>query len=400
MSSKPKVLHFIWWIPHYRVPIFRRLSQNKHIDFEVCAGDNSEMPDGAKVASASEVGNITGVNWRYLKSRRIRGLIFKDFEWQTEAVKVALRENIDVVINLGYQSLSNWLVRLICKLKGIPIIEWTHGVVRPEKGFRWFVRKHYYKWAKAFLLYGNFARAFFVEHGFKPEQIFVVNNSLDFDKQVDIRNRITEDKIGYIRQNFGVTNPNDRLIFHSGRLEKKKNLSLLINALSEMKQRGRNIVLILIGSGREEDNLRNQVKRNGITNNVIFYGSCYSEEEIGGIISASDLCVVPGAVGLIAMHSLVYGTPILTCENTNWRHFPEIEAVIEGKTGRFFEDENIEDLVEKMEQMLYPVPCKNQMSEACKDIIDNYYTPEYQERVIIKALNYVLPQDKKMPVPQ
>jgi hypothetical protein len=46
--------------------------------------------------------------------------------------------------------------------------------------------------------------------------------------------------------------------------------------------------------------------------------------------------------------------------------------------------------------MLFPVSCKHNMSKACMDLIDKYYTPHYQERVIIQALNYVLPSQKQI----
>ena len=100
------------------------------------------------------------------------------------------------------------------------------------------------------------------------------------------------------------------------------------------------------------------------------------------------------------MHSLVYGTPILTRQNTAYEHGPEVEAVIEGKTGRYFRDNDVDDLVDKMEAMLYPVTCREAMSEACKKMIDTYYTRKYQEGVIVQALNYVLPKEKQIPLPQ
>jgi len=86
----------------------------------------------------------------------------------------------------------------------------------------------------------------------------------------------------------------------------------------------------------------------------------------------------------------------LTCENSQGRHGPEIETIVEGKTGRFFRQGDAADLAEKMKQMLYPIPCKEHMSAACMDIIDRYYTPQYHEKVILEALNSVLPKDKQI----
>jgi len=280
------------------------------------------------------------------------------------------------------------------------LIEWSHGITRPEGRLKWVVKKAYMKLANAYLFYGNFARDFFASHGFKDEELFVVYNSLDHDKQVAIREQINAGDVRRTRAEFGLSGPEDRLLFHSGRLEKKKNLPVLLDGLRVLKDRGRRIVLVLIGEGRQEKALRSQAERNEIMDRLIFYGPCYDEATLGRIISASDLCVVPAAVGLIAVHSLVYGTPILTCEFTSCcRHGPEVEAVVEGETGAFFCNCDVDDLVAKMELMLWINPCKPRMSEACKKMIDTYYTPQYQERVIIQALNYVLPKEKTIPLP-
>ena len=398
-NNKIKVAKFIWWIPHYRVPIFRRLSQNPFMDFTVYAGDNTQVRNGAVVASAAGVGNIEGVNWRRIGSRRIHGPLFKDYEWQREAVKIAWNEDFDVLISLGNKSLSNWLVWLICKLRRIPIIDWSQGVRGPESFLKWVIRKSFLRIADAHLLYGNFAREWYLKHGFRKDRVFTVYNSLDYEKQVSIREQIQNDEIVKFRKELGLLNGQDRLIFHSGRIEKKKKLSLLIDALKLLIDRGHKIVLIIIGSGKYEEALKQQVKENNMEARVVFYGACYDEVLLGRVMTASDLCIAPSAIGLLVMHSFVYGTPILTCDNSAHLHGPEAEAVIEGKTGGYFRDGDTEDLAQKMEQMLYPEPAKAKMTQNCMDIIDKYYNSKYQERIIIKAINSVLSAEKQVPEP-
>jgi glycosyltransferase involved in cell wall biosynthesis len=127
-----------------------------------------------------------------------------------------------------------------------------------------------------------------------------------------------------------------------------------------------------------------------LSDEVVFYGACYDEERLGRMISASDLVVAPGVTGLIAMHSMVYGTPVLTRFNDAYEHGPEVEAVVEGITGGYFRDEDIDDLVDKMEVLLYKNPCKPRMTHACIEMIDNVFNPIYQEKVFMQAVNYVL----------
>ena len=394
-----KVVLLAWGIPHYRVPIYRRLSRNPHLDFCVWAGDDTRAPGGAKVASARELGIGRQIRWRRLRSHRVTGRVFRDYEWQPEAIGLAWRQDIDVLISFGNKSFSNWLVRVVCRIRRIPIVEWSQGLKAPERGLKWAFRRFYMRWAKALLLYGDMARDFFVEHGFVADEVFVVRNSLDHDRQVALRERLTEEEIGQTRAQFGVRQTTDRLVFHSGRLEERKRLDLLVDAVERFKGRDRRVVLVLVGDGSEEQALRRRVESANVEDRVVFFGPCYEEETLARIFMASDLCISPGALGLLAMHSLVYGTPILTCDNRKWIHGPEVETVVEGQTGGYFRYDDVDDLVRQMDPMLYPTPCKVDMAAGCMRVIDSEYTPEYQEQVILRALNYVLPMQKRVPLP-
>lgn len=397
-NKKLKIMHFIWWIPHYRSSIFRRLSQNPNFDFQVIAGNNSQTWGGGMVTSAEEAGKINGIKWRCVKSKRIGGPIFKDYEWQPESIKIILREKPDAVICLGNKSLSNFIIRIICRARKIPLIEWSHGVLAPEALWKWLLRKYLYvRWADANLLYGSFARDWYMSHGISDKSLFIVNNSLDYKQQVLIRTEVDKQEIIKIRSKYGVDHPGGRLLIHAGRMEKEKRLSFLIDVLDVMKKQGRNIKLILIGGGRDEQNLQKMARKRGVENEVIFFGPCFEEKTLGKLFMASDLCVVPGGVGLIAMHSLVYGTPILTCDNATFIHKPEFEAIKDGITGSYYRESDLKDCIQKIGDLLYPISCKERMSKACMEIIDRYYTPQYQEKIIIQALNYILPVHKQIP---
>jgi glycosyltransferase involved in cell wall biosynthesis len=364
--------------------------------FEICAGDNPDIGEGKKLACLQDPGRPLGIRWRLIRSIRFRGPILKNWEWQPGAVKMVLTERPDAVICHGFFCLSNWLLRIICKLRGIPVIEWTQGLKRPVNSFHWFIINLYYRWADAFLFYGNFARDFFIQRGYQPDRLFVVYNSLDYDKQKAIRESITAEQIQQCRIECGAASPDDRLIVNSNRLEKGKNIDQLIKAVAMLKRQGRGVYLTLVGDGLEKPTLQQLTRELDIEDRVNFYGACYEEEKLGLLFLAADLCVMPGPVGLIAMHSLVYGTPLLTCENTLGKHGPEIETIVDGKTGHFFRDGDVQELVVKIEYMLYPAPCKSQMSPACMETIDRNYTPKNQEKVVIEALNSVLPPDKQI----
>lgn len=400
----PRVMLFVWSIPHYRAALYRRLSQNRQIEFTVVTGRDSSVYGGGKVALTDELKSGGGIRRREVRSRRVRGM-----EWQPEAPGIVWRERPDAVITFGTRSLTNWVLRIVCGLRGIPILDWGQGAKEPQGGLKWLLRRIYLDSADAVLLYGTWARDHFVAKGMDPRRIVVVRNSLDHEAQVRLRESISPDEVGAIRREFGAEDASARLIVHSGRLEERKRLELLIEALAirqvpslsvggqsnhaniaRGEKNSGQIIAVLIGDGPEEARLREIAQRRGVADRVHFVGAVYDEARLARLFLAADLCVAPGAVGLLAMHSLVYGTPILTCDNALFEHGPEVETVVEGVTGGFFRFGDAADLALKMESMLYPEPCKVHMAAACRRVIDELYTPAHQERMFLEAIRGVL----------
>jgi glycosyltransferase involved in cell wall biosynthesis len=119
--------------------------------------------------------------------------------------------------------------------------------------------------------------------------------------------------------------------------------------------------------------------------NVCFYGSSFDEVENAKLIYASDLCVAPGEIGLTAMHSLVYGTPVVTHGDFS-KQMPEYEAVVSGRSGLFFREGDLLDLTDKINCWLDAGKCRDEVRTDCREIILKKYNPSYQREVIEKAI--------------
>ena len=115
---------------------------------------------------------------------------------------------------------------------------------------------------------------------------------------------------------------------------------------------------------------------------VWLYGPTYNEEEIGNLIYNSNICVSPGNVGLTAIHSLMYGTPLITHGDFGYQN-PEVEAIVEGVTGAFFKRNDSKDLALKIRQWIEDHPENDtSLKERCYKIIDERYNPYYQIEVL------------------
>ena len=72
---------------------------------------------------------------------------------------------------------------------------------------------------------------------------------------------------------------------------------------------------------------------------------------IGEMFYNADVCVSPGNVGLTAIHSLTYGCPVITHNNFPFQG-PEFESIIQGKTGDFFQENDVNSLADTIQKWL------------------------------------------------
>ena len=59
----------------------------------------------------------------------------------------------------------------------------------------------------------------------------------------------------------------------------------------------------------------------------------------------------PGNIGLTAIHSLTYGCPVITHDNFS-NQMPEFESIIQGKTGDFFQENDVNSLADTIQKWL------------------------------------------------
>lgn len=352
---------------HYRTSIFKLIDKEFECDFVF--GDS--MSDVKKMDYSLLKGNVEEVHNKHLKGSYFqRGVLRK------------LRQDYDRYIMLGEtRCISTWLFLVLSKFyPKKKVYLWSHGWYGKESRIERFIKKMLFKMADGIFLYGNYARELMIKEGFNKDKLFVIHNSLAYDEQLETRKQLQTTDI--YTSHFG--NDNLNLVF-VGRLTQVKKLDMILHAMSKSKTKGFKYNLTLIGGGEKKEELERLTTELGLTKNVWFYGPCYNEVELGNLIYNADLCVSPGNVGLTAMHSLVFGTPVIT-HNHFPLQMPEFESIREGETGTFFEYENIDSLTQKINEWFNTPRDREETRKMCMKEIDEYWTPYYQIEVLKKNL--------------
>jgi glycosyltransferase involved in cell wall biosynthesis len=173
------------------------------------------------------------------------------------------------------------------------------------------------------------------------------------------------------------------VLIYTGRLTKSKGLALLLTAMSQLQNQGFKTSLLLVGDGPEREPLTQLAKTSGVA--VHFYGACYDEDRLAELIMSANLTVAPGKVGLTAMHSLIYGTPVITHDDPD-DQMPEWEAIIPGQTGDFFRRGDVHDLARVIQKWsMLPWPDES-IRKRCMSVIDCSYNPSFQRSIINRAV--------------
>lgn len=291
-----------------------------------------------------------------------------------------LKKDFNIYLVLG--ATRNMSLFFFCLIRRLfypqkRIYFWTHGYYGKESKIENFLWKTpFFKLSDGIFTYGQYSKDIMIGEGFSPDIIHPIHNSLAYEEQLKLRNSIKPSNI--YRDYF---NNSDPVLIMIGRLNYRKHLDMLFEALSILKKHGENYNIMLIGDGKDRERLEDVSEAKGLKSRTWFYGACYDEGKNAELLFNSDMCVVPGDIGLTAIHSLMFGVPVITHNNFKLQG-PEFEAIREYSTGAFYKYGQVEDLAKTISNWFEKCKDKReQIRRACYNEIDTQWNPHYQMHV-------------------
>lgn len=367
--------------PKYRQPIFDAIHRN--VDFTLLHSTNNS---GIKQTEASYSVKIK--KWQYSKNdTHLLLFVFGQILKKKPAI---------IIHELAAGILTLPMVLLLRKILGYKFLLWGHmydhkvGFYPAQKkmdAYRlWLQRK-----ADGIITYSKGEKDILVKHGIKQEKIFVAYNTLDTQKFLKIRDSLEGIGKNAIKAEVGFTHQYN-LIF-IGRLYEEKLPEILIGILQQLKQMQSNLSVAIhyVGTGSMEDKLRLQVEKLNLSKDVFFHGEIYDEQTNGKLLFASDIMVMPGCVGLSVNHAFCFNCPVITfeAENNLPAHGPEIEYVIDSKTGFLVKNNDVAAMSNKIFTYLQHVELQNEVKAGVKHLIENQCSIDNLVKGFKDAISYV-----------
>lgn len=350
----------------YRTAIYSEI--DRHFD---CEWYFSDLKSDIKWMDLSVLKSVT----------KLKVIFFHSLSWQKGSIKL-LKKDADIIFAIGDPfSISLWTILILKKItfNKRKIFLWTHGWYGDESIGKTFIKKLFFSLSDGVFLYGNYAKRIMAKKGCNINNVWVIHNSLDYIRQLELRNSIH--KTNVYEKRFGNNLYN---IVFIGRLTESKRLDMIIKALDILRKKNIECNLTIIGNGNGMEKPKHLATELEI--NLWLYGACYDENINASLLAEADLCVSPGNVGLTAIHSLMFGTPVIT-HNDFSNQGPEFEAIQKGVTGDFFEVGNVDSLAECISNWFDKHPDRDVVRKACYAEIDSSWNPDFQMNVLKKHLH-------------
>lgn len=140
----------------------------------------------------------------------------------------------------------------------------------------------------------------------------------------------------------------------TGTLHEVKGQRYLIDACAQLSSEGTDWRCHLIGDGEDRQDLEAQARRLGISDRVVFHGSC-EREEVRSILSRADVVAAPSVptsdgrregIPVALMEAAACGLALVASRLSG---IPEL--VLDGETGLLAEPGDVEDLAEALGRM-------------------------------------------------
>lgn len=316
--STYKVLIIQPSVPVYRIDFFQRIADDPCIELSVYHG---VMLGGIDEPS------ILSNKWSVPKCD-----VFKigPFFWQRNILNLDVSKFDVIVVSGNLRFLTSILIFLKSILFRKKVVWWSH--YRSKKFFvSYFLRYLFYRFSSALLFYTEEEKSLaLIEVNPKNKSIFALNNGVSSHA---IRKLVTD-------LESRILDRNQLNILFIGRITPKSNFSLLIEAISELKDR-MNVRVHVIGDSGESKVRYLYAK--SINHLFIWHGIITDESEIAKVANICNLLVYPGDVGLSLLHGFSYGLPALIHDDFD-KHMPEHAAFENNINGFLFEYGNSSSL--------------------------------------------------------
>ncbi|MDI3549602.1 MAG: hypothetical protein PWQ15_704 [Methanobacterium sp.] len=182
-----------------------------------------------------------------------------------------------------------------------------------------------------------------------------------------------------------------KIVLFVGRLVKQKGVEYLLTAFSTLKKDMSDIILIIIGKGNYENELKKMAQYLHIDKDVYFLGHV-DNDHLKNYYGPSDLCVVPSithemvdAWAFVVNEAMYYGNPVIATDAVG----SAFDMIKDGKNGFIVPERDSFALYNSMKLILSQDELREKMGKCSKEIVDTYFSYKNMVEGFQKAISFI-----------
>lgn len=237
------------------------------------------------------------------------------------------------------------LIFLLSRIYNLRVIAYGHGnefLIHSKLSLRTF----YYRYLDKILTHTEALKLLLIKMHHLDEKLIAIGLP-----GLILEDYIINKKKEDIRKTYNI--PNNTIVLLSvGRLIKRKNFDLVIEAINKIKNSELDLDLkyFILGTGEKKRDLEKLVDKLNLNNEVKIVGFCDNQTR-NDYYKLSDIFVMPSTTdketiegfGLVYLEANYYKIPVIGARSGG-----VVEAIEDGKTGFLVKPNNLNDLVDKM----------------------------------------------------
>ena len=219
--------------------------------------------------------------------------------------------------------------------------------------------------------------------GSTPEKVFLMPNASNFSQDDNLSKKENLIENDYLKDK--------KIILFVGRLVKQKGIDYLLKSFARLKKELDDIVLVIIGKGNYEQELKKIVKDFKIEKDVYFLGQIdnYSLKQY---YNRSELCIVPSithemvdAWAFVVNEAMYCGKPVIASDAVG----SAFDMIKNGKNGFVVPEKDTDALYDSIKTIMSDEHLRKEMGRKSKEIVENGFMYENMVKGFSKAIEYV-----------
>jgi glycosyltransferase involved in cell wall biosynthesis len=317
--------------------------------------------------------NILGRKWdvepiKNVNETALKGYkLFKKYGYINLGLINLVKSN-DVIIIGGYEQPTYILLSFLARLYKKPYVIIFDGISpnkidEAENPAKFLLKKLVISHASAIFGNGSVSKHYFSKKfNYNTDKIYNQFLTVDIEKIINLaeKRELWREKA---RIKYGIDN-DKKVILYSGRLIKRKNVDLIIKAISSLKYRD-DCILLVLGDGEERENLIDLAKQLDVTLKIT--GFISNQEELFKHYFAGDVLILPShnePWGLVVNEAMAAGLPVIVSNECGC----SLDLVKNGENGYIVKAGNVEDIKISIEKIFKDNNYKNYGFKSCEII--------------------------------